>query len=111
VALGVLEACAQHGIRVPEDLAVVGYADLPFAGMLKVSLTTIRQPQALLGRRAVELLLKCMEKKRHSERIVLPVELIVRESTGGRQPPASGGRPGCTQPVSLSPVLDKSRTL
>jgi LacI family transcriptional regulator len=82
VALGVLEACAQHGIRVPEDLAVVGYADLPFARMLKVSLTTIRQPQALLGRRAVELLLKCMEKKKHSERIVLPVELIVRESTG-----------------------------
>jgi LacI family transcriptional regulator len=111
VALGVLEACARCGIRVPEDLAVVGYADLPFAGMLKVSLTTIRQPQALLGRRAVELLLKCMEKKRYTEQIVLPVELVVRESTGGAQPSGAGVQPGLTQPVASSPVSggDKNR--
>jgi LacI family transcriptional regulator len=81
VALGLLEACIQHGIRVPQDLAVIGYADLQFAGMLKVSLTTVRQPKFLLGQRAVELLVKCMDKKKHSEQIVLPVELIVREST------------------------------
>lgn len=104
VALGLLEACAQCGIRVPEDLAVVGYADLPFAGMLKISLTTIRQPQALLGRRAVELLLKCMEKKGHSEQIVLPVELIVRESTGMPQAPAAVCQTRSVQPVAFSPV-------
>jgi LacI family transcriptional regulator len=109
VALGVLEACMQCGIRVPEDLAVVGYADLPFAGMLKISLTTIRQPQALLGRRAVELLLKCMEKKRHSEHIVLPVELIVRESTGGPQPSVSGLPPMSMQPVASYPVSDGNK--
>ncbi|HZM06090.1 MAG TPA: LacI family DNA-binding transcriptional regulator [Candidatus Saccharimonadales bacterium] len=84
VALGLLEACLEYGIRVSEELAVIGYADLPFAGMLKTSLTTIRQPQALLGQRAVELLLKCMENKGHSEQIVLPVELIIRESTGAK---------------------------
>ena len=109
VALGLLEACVHHGIRVPEDLAVVGYADLPFAGMLKVSLTTIRQPQALLGRRAVELLLKCMENKRHSEQIVLPVELIVRESTGKSQPSAARSQPGSMQPVAFSPVSDGNK--
>ncbi len=103
VALGLLEACIHHGIRVPEDLAVVGYADLPFAGMLKVSLTTIRQPQELLGRRAVEVLLKCMEKKGHSEQIVLPVELIVRESTGGPNPSTAGRPPGSAQDASQSP--------
>jgi LacI family transcriptional regulator len=82
VALGLLEACLHHGVRVPEDMAIIGYADLPFAGMLKVSLTTVRQPKSQLGQRAVELLLTCMEKKKHSEQIVLPVELVVRESTG-----------------------------
>jgi LacI family transcriptional regulator len=93
VALGLLEACAYHGLRVPEDLAVVGYADLPFSGMLKVPLTTVRQPQALLGRRAVELLLTCMEKKGHSEQIILPVELIVRESSGRLQRSATTSSP------------------
>jgi DNA-binding LacI/PurR family transcriptional regulator len=110
VASGVLEACAHHGIRVPEILTVVGNADLPFAGMLEVSLTTIRQPQALLGRRAVELLLKCMEKKRHSEQIVLPVELIVRESTGGPLPSAAAVPPASPQPVADFPVSDANTT-
>jgi DNA-binding LacI/PurR family transcriptional regulator len=82
VALGLLEACAHHNVRVPDDLAVVGYADLPFAGMLKVALTTIRQPKVLIGQRAVALLLKCLEDKQHSEQVVLPVELVVRESSG-----------------------------
>jgi LacI family transcriptional regulator len=102
VALGLLEACAYHGVRVPQDLAVVGYADLPFSGMLKVPLTTIRQPHALLGQRAVELLLKCMENKGHSEQIVLPVELIVRESTVGIQPSVAGFRSSSVQPVAAS---------
>jgi LacI family transcriptional regulator len=101
VALGLLQACATHGIRVPEDLAVVGYADLPFSGMLKAPLTTVRQPQALLGRRAVELLLKCLQNRGHSEQIILPVELIVRESSGGIQPSTAGSRPDFVQPVTL----------
>jgi LacI family transcriptional regulator len=84
---------------VPEDLAVVGYADLPFAGMLKVPLTTIRQPQALIGSRAVELLLECMKKKGHSEQVVLPVELVMRESTGGLQPSAAVHNPDKVKPI------------
>lgn len=101
VALGLLEACSHHGIRVPDDLAVVGFADLPFSGMLKVPLTTVRQPQALLGRRAVELLLQCMGTKGHSEQIVLPVELIVRESTRGIRASSFGAQPSRLQPVAI----------
>jgi len=81
VAFGILEACTRQGIRVPQDLAIVGYADLPQSGMLKVALTTVRQPRALLGRRAAEVLMASIGKSGHSEQVTLPVELIVREST------------------------------
>ena len=82
LAFGILEACGRQGIRVPQDLAVVGYADLPHSGMLKVALTTVRQPRALLGRRAAEVLIAGIAKGGHSEQATLPVELVVRESTG-----------------------------
>jgi DNA-binding LacI/PurR family transcriptional regulator len=89
-AFGILKACAQHSLRVPDDLAVVGYADLPQSDWLKVSLTTIRQPQAALGRRAAEMLLAAMKKPGYSEQVTLPVELVVRESTGGTVANAAG---------------------
>jgi LacI family transcriptional regulator len=87
LAFGILEACGRQGIRVPQDLAVVGYADLPHSGMLKVALTTVRQPRALLGRRAAEVLLASIGKSGHSEQVTLPVELVIRESTGGLASP------------------------
>jgi DNA-binding LacI/PurR family transcriptional regulator len=88
LAFGILEACVRQGIRVPQDLAVVGYADLPHSGMLKVALTTVRQPRALLGRRAAEVLIASIGKSGHSEQVTLPVELVIRESTGGQASPA-----------------------
>jgi LacI family transcriptional regulator len=88
LAFGILEACVRQGIRVPQDLAVVGYADLPHSGMLKVALTTVRQPRALLGRRAAEVLIASIGKSGYSEQVTLPVELVIRESTGGKASPA-----------------------
>ncbi|MGO9113840.1 MAG: LacI family DNA-binding transcriptional regulator [Thermoguttaceae bacterium] len=81
VAIGVMEACSAQGIRVPQDLAVVGFADLPHSGLLKVGLTTVRQPCQQLGHRAAEMLIDCLENVGSPEQIVLPVELVVREST------------------------------
>ncbi len=81
-AIGILESCGEQGIRVPDDLAVVGYSDLPHSKLLKTALTTVRQPRPLLGRHAVETLLACIQKKgRPCAQIKLPVELVVREST------------------------------
>jgi DNA-binding LacI/PurR family transcriptional regulator len=80
-AFDLIEACDQCGVRVPEDLAVVGYTDLPQSRFLKISLTTIRQPRTLLGRNAAEMLLARMEKKEQPAEINLPVELVVRQST------------------------------
>ena len=81
VAVGVLEACRAHGVRVPQDLAVVGFADLPHSGQLKVGLTTVRQPRQELGQRAAEMLIGCMEHEEQPNQVTLPVELVVREST------------------------------
>jgi LacI family transcriptional regulator len=86
IAFDIIEASEHYGIRVPEDLAVVGYSDLPNASLLKVSLTTIRQPRSLLGRSAADMLLARMAKKAPLAQIKLPVELIVRDSTRGIAP-------------------------
>lgn len=82
VAAGVLEACLQLGVRVPDDLALIGYADLEYSRMLRVPLTTVKQPTDLIGRTAADLLVAQLEGDLPSEtQIKLPVELLVREST------------------------------
>jgi LacI family transcriptional regulator len=84
VAVGVIEECLVRGVRVPEDLAVVGYADLDFSRFTKVPLTTVRQPRSEIGRLAARMLLDQIHGKSPEEpRAVLPVELVVRESTVG----------------------------
>ena len=79
-ALGVLQAAQARGLRVPEDVAVVGYDDIELAAY--VGLTTVRQPMAEMGRRGVELLLAHLNghlQYRSSE--VLTPTLIVRGTT------------------------------
>ena len=70
---------------MPDDLAIVGYDDIEFAGAAAVPLTSVRQPRAQLGGAAMELLLdEVADPENHSHRqVVFEPELIVRESTGG----------------------------
>lgn len=87
MALGVLRALADAGLRVPEDVAVVGYDDLapldtavPF---ISTKLTTVRQPIRRMGMLAVETLLEIIkEPQGPPRRIILPTELIIRQSCG-----------------------------
>ncbi len=82
-AAGVLMAARDLGVRVPEDLSVVGYDNIPFAEFL--SLTTMWQHHDQLARNAATLLLEEMRTgTRTGERVVLQPELVVRSST--RQP-------------------------
>jgi len=82
-ALGVLRAARQLGLRVPEDLSVVGYDDLPLAGWVGPSLTTVRQPLREMARAATRMLLQLARDGRpETTRIDLVTELVVRESTG-----------------------------
>jgi LacI family transcriptional regulator len=87
-ALGVMHALAQRGIRVPEDVAVTGFDDVPVARHLHPPLTTIRQPIQDLGATAFDVLYSRISSGKGEPDVVLPVQLIVRESCGckGRGP-------------------------
>jgi DNA-binding LacI/PurR family transcriptional regulator len=74
LALGVMRAAQERGIRVPQDLSVVGYDDIPAAGAAK--LTTVHQPHAGKGEEAVRLLTT------GGDDVVLPTDLVVRASSG-----------------------------
>jgi LacI family transcriptional regulator len=86
LALGVLQALNMLGdVRVPRDIALIGYDDIAFASAAVVPLSSIRQPSSLIGYTAVDLLLREAaggEGFKH-EQIVFQPELVVRESTSG----------------------------
>jgi LacI family transcriptional regulator len=81
IAFGALRALAARGLRVPEDVAVVGHDDIPFAEMSTVPLTSVRPRTDAIARNAVELLLEEMAGEHEHRRIVLEPELVIREST------------------------------
>ncbi len=83
IAIGVLQEAQRRGIRVPEDLSLVGFDDIAAASYTQPPLTTIAQPMALLGRTVAEILLARIEqgKTLPAQEIRLPCRLIVREST------------------------------
>ncbi|TDE42075.1 LacI family transcriptional regulator [Nonomuraea mesophila] len=83
MALGLLQAMATHGLRVPDDLAIIGYDDIDFAAAAAVPLSSVRQPRELLGRTAIDLLLEEVaepEQHRHRQVIFQP-DLVIRESS------------------------------
>jgi LacI family transcriptional regulator len=82
VALGLLQQCVTLGLRVPDDLAIVGYDDIDFAAAAAVPLTSVRQPRRQLGATAAELLLDETSNPDHQHRqVVFTPELVVRSST------------------------------
>jgi LacI family transcriptional regulator len=88
-AMEVYKAAADSGLRIPEDLSVVGFADLPVAEMLKPGLTTIRQLPEQIGAEAARLLLARLEGELTEEepcKTRLIPELILRESTASPKP-------------------------
>ena len=80
-ALGVLRAVYARGLRVPDDVSVVGFDDLFLCCYLRPQLTTVRQPMRRMGQMALDNLLKLMSGQQSAEAIKVPAELIVREST------------------------------
>jgi DNA-binding LacI/PurR family transcriptional regulator len=82
MALGVLRALSEHGRRVPDDVSVVGFDDLPESGYFTPPLTTLRQDFAEVGRQGVARLLQQIETGEHAERRVqIAPALVVRQST------------------------------
>lgn len=86
-AIGVLAAARDHGLRVPEDLAVVGYNDSPIAAMLPVPLSSVHVPLERMGNLAVDRLVQRLQGREPSS-VTLTPELVVRASS--RSPLVAG---------------------
>lgn len=96
-AFGVAEAARLTGRRIPEDLSIVGFDDLPISRWVSPPLTTVRQPLAEMGRTAAEMLLAMIDgREPHGRQVELATELIVRSSTAPppQQPLTSRARAG-----------------
>lgn len=82
LAMGVLKAASDRGLRVPQDLAVIGFNDTPWAKLAIPSLTTLRQPQNRIARETLNLLVERIDKRDVSNprRLIFEPELIIRDS-------------------------------
>jgi LacI family transcriptional regulator len=91
-AMGALNAIKRAGLRIPEDIALIGYDDIPLAAHTSPALTTVRQPTREQGRAAAEFLLRRVEGDREQARAEksFPCELIIRESTASGVKDLSG---------------------
>lgn len=86
IAIGLLQGLSAHGLRIPDDIAIVGYDDIEFAAAAVVPLSSVRQPRAELGRRGAELLfeeLDALKSGRSLEHrhVRFQPELVVRHSS------------------------------
>lgn len=84
MAIGAMDAFMSHGLRVPEDIAVVGFDDIPLARMKAVDLTTVSQPKYDLGIIAARMLLRRLDSKTRQgfQHVIIPPKLVVRKSCG-----------------------------
>lgn len=80
-AIDLMRFLNKNGLRVPEDLSVAGFDDIPMCGMISPALTTIRQDSAMRARLAVSKLRQLKESQPEETEAVLPVKLVIREST------------------------------
>jgi LacI family transcriptional regulator len=82
MAMGLIQRLLARGVRVPEDIAVVGYDDIPFAACNRIPLTTVSIPVRRVGELAAELLFDRMEGKGPRERrqMLLAPEFVIRAS-------------------------------
>lgn len=82
-AMGAMQAAIEKGIRIPQDLAIIGSGNVRYAKFLRVPLSTIDQQSEEIGDRAAKLALKLIESKTQPKpnTILLTPRLVVREST------------------------------
>jgi LacI family transcriptional regulator len=86
VAAGAMKAILEAGLRIPQDVAVIGAGNVHYSDLLRVPLSTIDQSSTLIGQTAAELLMDAMERKESvvPRRILFSPRLVVRESSQRR---------------------------
>ncbi len=84
MAQGALRAIVEAGLRVPDDVALIGFDDVPLSAHMHPPLTTVRQPIQRMGMTAVDMLIDLLSSSNAKEprEIILPTELIIRQSCG-----------------------------
>jgi LacI family transcriptional regulator len=94
-AFGAVDAARECGLRIPDDISIIGFDDIPQASFVYPKLTTVRQPLELMGQVAVKMLLEQIEdQSRPSQRVALATQLVIRDSCGRTDPK------GCAQEKS-----------
>jgi LacI family repressor for deo operon, udp, cdd, tsx, nupC, and nupG len=81
MAVGLMQAVAAAGVRVPDDISVAGFDDIELAAVVQPSLTTIRQPRREIGRTGALVLVDLLNGRLVPDRVLLETELVVRAST------------------------------
>jgi len=105
MALGAMEVLQARGIHVPYDVAIVGFDDAQMSRLVMPSLTTVRQPMFELGKRALQALLAAINGDTLPPQIVLPTELLIRQSCGCQDPPVARTMACASVPI-VSPQAD-----
>jgi len=91
MAFGAIRAIKEHGLNIPEDIAVVGFDDIPLTTLTNVELTTIHQPVSKLGEQAVRLLLNIIESGDETpQNIIMETNLVTRSTCGNQQNGSTG---------------------
>lgn len=81
MAMGVMDAVRNKGLRIPDDFSIIGFDDIPQSGLVRPGLTTVNQPLEKMGRVAAQMLLDLLEHpEKEADRIELPTQLIMRDS-------------------------------
>jgi DNA-binding LacI/PurR family transcriptional regulator len=81
MAIEAINVALAKGVRIPEELSIVGFDDNPIAGQARIPLTTVRQPLTEMGRLGMDILIQQVQgKKRSPTKLLLPTELIERQS-------------------------------
>jgi LacI family transcriptional regulator len=83
MAVGALHALRERGLRVPDQVALIGYDDLPLAAAATPPLTSVRQPIGEMAANAVRLLVEQIRGQGPVTSVRLPARLVIRESSGG----------------------------
>lgn len=92
MALGAMAAIADRGLRVPDDVAIVGFDDVPMSSYLRPALTTVSISSAELGARAMEIVLGQVNGDQTRKRVRVQTELVVRDSCGSQPDRKRAGR-------------------
>ena len=82
-AFGAMDAAREWGLRIPDDISIIGFDDIPQASLVYPKLTTVRQPLEQMGQIAVKMLLERIEDpSRPPQRVTLATQFVIRESCG-----------------------------